>query len=233
MEQETNIQDVLSSLEAKIDALLSISRIQDLTIKILSNKINDLILQNKTTTQKPQPSIEAVYNSAPKPNENQVPISSDFNLEVEKSPNGFRRTSRPETFAPEQYVQEKVPEKKPIPKAEVIVPKVKPQIKKEVKQDETQFIDAASVIPILQRVVDSTGKSVFLADVEITNLQTDIVVAKTRTQGNGKWSSSLPVGKYKVVIRKSAAKDKVEVVQEITVDGSQQRIDLQTLILKV
>ena len=231
MEQETRkASDILLDLESKIDVLLGIVRIQELNIKILSNKINDLINQNGITKlEVKQPSVEAVYNNQNKLTEKQIPIAAEFNLEVEKSPNGFRRTSRPETFDHEQN-QEKVSAKKILPKSEIVVPK-----KQNLNQENTtNNIDEnnTSKIQVTQRVVDKTNKSVFLAEVEIINIETGIVISKTRTNGAGKWAASLPLGKYKIVLNKNMSKEKIEVVQNIIVDGSVSKLELQTLIIK-
>ena len=89
-------------------------------------------------------------------------------------------------------------------------------------------------IPVVQRIVDKNGKSVFLADVEIYNSANMESVAKVRTSGNGKWSAPLSVGKYRVVIRKreSLTKEKIEITQDITVDGTQSLLELPMMIIK-
>ena len=110
MEQEPRkASDILLELENKVNVLLGLLRAQDLTIKVLSNKLNSLM--EKMDKQGAVPSkimVEAVnsaplptpFNQMPSPDpEKSIPVSADFNLQVEDKPNGFRRTSRPETYA--------------------------------------------------------------------------------------------------------------------------------------
>ena len=89
-------------------------------------------------------------------------------------------------------------------------------------------------IPVVQRILNKDGKSVFLADVEITDLASSQSVYKGRTNGTGKWMASLGVGAYRVVIRKkeSAQQARMEAIQDVQVDGSRSPLELQTLIIK-
>jgi len=89
-------------------------------------------------------------------------------------------------------------------------------------------------VPVMQRIVDKNGKSVFLADVEIIDVSSGEQASKTRTNGTGKWMATLSPGDYKVIIRKreSLTKEKIEVIQDVRVDGTQSPFDLQTMIIK-
>lgn len=254
--------DVLLELEQKLDVALSIIRAQDLNIKILSNKLNAVLeaLQKKSADP-PKIMVEAVNTTRPISSpfqsmpeldpEKQIPVSSEFTLPLEKEPQGFRRTSRPETFAGDDVYFHKAPAnsvpqpaqntQKPPPgrTAEVIVP---PTATKKAaldavpskQQNKVPVNIVQNAIPIQQRVVNKHGKSLFLADVEIIDLSTMQQIFKTRTGGNGKWMASLPVGNYRVLIRKMEAGsgEKLEAVQEILVDGSQSPLELQAIIIK-
>jgi len=255
--------DVLFDLERKIDQLLTIARTQDFTIKILSNKLNSVMeaLDKKPSTM---PTVEAVNAKPYTPvspfqqtesfdSEKQIPISSDDNLPLENTPSGFRRSSRPETFAGDNayLTRPNVPEASPkfpvqIPKAppgrgaqaEIVVPNSPVANKnKHTSQNVTsgtQLPVVQNAVPIIQRVVDKFSKSVFLADVEILDKNTMNSIFKTRTNGTGKWMASLPVGEYRIIVRKreSLTKEKVEVGQNIQVDGLTSPLELQTMIIK-
>jgi hypothetical protein len=93
---------------------------------------------------------------------------------------------------------------------------------------------APNQVAIMQRCVDKNGKAIFLANVEIIDINTMQIVFKTRTIGNGKWMASLNTGSYRVTIRKleSVTKEKMEAVQDIQIDGSSSRMELPMLIIK-
>lgn len=222
--------DILLELEAKIDILLNIIRVQDLNIKVLSNKLNsvmDTLKQNSTP-----PVISAVdqklqYQQMQQQLVNQIPISNEYNIEIDNSPKGYSRTSRQET-----YIEQKSPAKQEIKKeAEIIVPTnnfTDPDIK---VNDITP--PKGYTIPVIQRVVDKNGKSIFMADVEVFDSIGNTVI-KVRTNGSGKWQTSLQAGTYKVVIKKKALdeKDRVEISQNITVDKNSSKLELPQLIIK-
>lgn len=234
MEKETRkASEVLLELEAKIDVLLNIVKTQDLNIKILSNKINNLLDKNSSAAiPSPQLSrIEAVDTITNNLN-NQIMVSPDSSITIEKEPNGFRRTSRPET-----YSKNNEPVKIQLPlvsEPEVIIPKEVMNFTeaKSISTKKENFNE--NTIPIIQRIIDKNGKSVFLADVEILQFENKKMIYKTRTNGAGKWMASLPVGKYKVIInkRESLNKEKLEITQNIYIDGSKSPMELQTMIIK-
>lgn len=240
--------DILLSLESKVDQLISLYRSQDLVLKVLSNKLNNLIdaVNSSPSDSEPKPSTQQILN-----------VSSEFQLPVEIAPKGFRRTSRPETYD--------VPEK-PAPKAQLKTepptpvavsveqpsvefpiqfpdyePKKEPpglqnlkKPKSEIKVSEPSHpATPGNKVPVEQRVVDKNGKAIFLANVELLNSAGESEY-KTRTNGVGKWQASLGVGTYQVKISKqeSVSKEKIEVVQDITVDGLSVTQSLPVLICK-
>lgn len=251
--------EVLLDLEQKLDVALNIIRTQDLNIKILSNKLNAVLeALEKKGPEAPKFVVEAVQTPRPQftsipelDEEKQIPVAAEFKLPLEKEPQGFRRTSRPETFAGDDVYINKAPKTQP-PQArhpsapppgrtaEVLVPptatqkavldKVPPKPQEKVA---VQIVQNA--IPVQQRVVNKHGKSLFLADVEIIDLSTMQQICKTRTNGMGKWMASLGIGHYRVIIRKmeNATKERLEVTQDIEIDGTQSTVELQTVIIKV
>lgn len=250
--------DVLLDLESKIEILLQIVKSQDFNIKLLSNKLNLLMEKlDKQPAAAPKIMVEAVNTSPmalnaaiaePSLPEKNIPISSDFNIPTDNSPQGFRRTSRPETFSGDNmYLNSgseesvtrfpmqmpKLPQNKP---AEVVVPNAAVPDKKTNKHQEAEPAEKESQgsIPVVQRIVDKNGKSIFLAEVEVLDLAKGDVVFKTRTNGTGKWMASLPIGSYRVMIRKreSVSKEKMEAGQDIHVDGTQSPLELQTMIIR-
>ena len=232
--------DILLDLENKVSALLKAIQSQNFTISLLSNKLNSIIakLDNKLVsdavpaTEVPQFKVEA-GNTYPSQN---MLINPEDTLPLEESPNtnGFRRTSRPETYAgnagmSQPFIQVPI-------KNDVIVPKP-PTDLVELKQEpliQSRKTGGPNAVSVSQRIVDRSGKSVFLANVEIIDLATNNSVDKTKTNGAGKWSSSLVPGEYRVFVRKREAltKEKVEIIQEISVDGIKSNLELKMMIIK-
>lgn len=241
MEQEPRkASDVLLALEAKVEQLLGVVRNQDLKIGIISNKLNAVMeLIRKTPAAMPAPpSFSAETDTFPSYQHKEIPVLAEETLPQEHSPKGFRRTSRPESYAGDNAIPPKRLQKPPPGRAEVIVPPQAmakaPPVEIPVPPPPTQEPANKNVVPVVQRVVDRNGKSVFLADVEIIDLTTSQQVFKTRTNGTGKWMASLAPSHYKVLIRKVEAltKERVETPQEITVDGTKSPLELPTLIIK-
>jgi hypothetical protein len=248
--------EVLLELEAKIDSLISLVKAQNFANQILSNKITEL-MQNVNKQQNAPPVITAeAVNTLPKTlssplhnfkvsdPERQIPIMADTKLPEMSDHLGFRRNSRPESFAGDDvYLGQQFTNEQPkmplqIPKGppagrggpEIVIP-----MKQEIQpsQPAQQSIPKNSVVqnavPVMQRVVNGEGKSVFLADVEIIDMSSSQQVSKTRTNGTGKWMASLGAGAYQVTIRK---KGTPAIVQDIQIDGTQSPLELKTIIIK-
>ena len=269
IESSRKATDILLDLESKIDILLSIIRAQDLNNKIISNKLNDIIVRLDKQNVIPQKIVvEAVQQPLPKippaqplDPERNIPYKVESSLPETSSPQGFRRNSRPETYAGDKEI--KLPVQLPeMPQAkqdnsktvapppgrgpgnEIVFPSdsktvskksVTPTIAQPLMTEKQPIPQAAQgQIPVTQRCVDKNGKAIFLANVEITDVLTNQSIFKTRTMGNGKWVASLPPGSYTVTIKKleSLTKTKVESIQNIVVDGTSNRLELPILILK-
>lgn len=264
MTEPRKATDVLLDLESKVDTLIGLVRSQDLVIKILSNKLNE-VMSKLTAPPAARPTAEAPVapprmpfsplQSLPQLDpERQVLVDAEVRLPATDSPQGFRRTSRPETFQGDDVYLGQKKEQQTIPKYPTQLPKPPPgrsttpeidfpeapqpppsvpaKQAKPVGKPVQQLVQNA--IPVVQRIVDKSGKSIFLADVEIVDLATAQPVFKTRTNGTGKWMASLGVGAYRVSIRKreSGSKDKIEADQDIQVDGSKSPLELQTVIIR-
>ena len=232
--------DVLLSVENDLKQLMQMNKNLDLNVKILSNKINHVIealLAAPTTNSDPvlfgeaNPMSIALAPPAPQEQGFKMNIQEEFfmpkeaGLSTDTAPVGFRRTSRPETYSAATK------EQKNIPTPSVQQPTM--HVAK-IEQSSTQHIPSTgNRIPVMQRIVDRNSKSLFMAQVEITNLQTNIVETKTRTSGVGKWQATLLPGNYKVTIRKneSLSKQNIEVSQTITIDANTPN-ELPMLIVK-
>lgn len=224
--------DIIISLESKVESLLEIVKNLDFSMKLLSNKLNDLTANSyKQESLPPKIVIE---------NDKNIFISKEDTLPSETSPKGFRRTSRPETFGEDKTFNKTQEVKVAVKKQnnEVIVPTQATQIFEQPKvSHKSDFKESELVqnaVPVSQRIVDKTGKSVFLASVEIIDLSTNQSVFKNRTTGTGKWMASLAVGNYRVIVKKleSLTKEKIEVTQDISIDGTKSPYELQTMIIK-
>lgn len=244
-DKQRKATDVLLELEKKLELVLGFLRTQDLTIKLLSNRVNELSVElSKFSPDTPKPTVEAVNvvnnTQVNPPNHSQMVVAAN-NLPLEQNPKGFPRTSRPETYSGDNtYLNPpKMPMQmtKPPPKAEVVVPDVAMQqekLKPPPKQPGVPKPQSGSTINVEQRIVNREGKSVFLADVEVFNIDSGEKVYKSRTNGTGKWVAPLPIGKYRVVVRKRepVTKANLEINQEVVVDGSESPLRLQMMIFK-
>jgi hypothetical protein len=252
MTEQRKATEILLELEAKVDNLISLTKSQGLIFQILSNKLNDMManldkrsMGGKITVEavtKPQVAVSPLQNFQPVDPERQIPVFAQTKLPETNAPEGFRRTSRPETFSDGQEASVKFPVQIPkagpppgreaAPEVTVNFPQVPPPAKPTTKPAKTTLVQNA--IPIQQRIVNKNGNSIFLADVEITDMSSGQIVHKTRTTGNGKWMASLPIGAYRVNIKKreSLSKEALEAIQDVQVRGDVSPLELQTLIIK-
>lgn len=83
-------------------------------------------------------------------------------------------------------------------------------------------------IPVQQRIIYADGKNIYMANVEIFDLQGKSI-KKTRTNQIGKWLAAVPVGQYNVKIIKEATtlKPKVDLNYSITVPNSDTQVELE------
>jgi hypothetical protein len=248
MSEPRKATDVLASVEAKVEVMLGIVRSQDLNIKVLSNKLNELM--KKLEEQPPNKIIVETVQTAPKPPdpaifpqlqpdpERSVPIMADASIPQTQTPEGFRRTSRPETYvddkaplvllqSPDRSIGE-IPSQSNARKIDV--PKAPPiaMIEQPIPTS------AQGQIPVMQRCVNKDGKSIFLAEVEVVDLNTKQQVFKGRSNATGKWMNSFPKGIYRAIItkRESLTKEKLEAAYDFKVSGSEVKMELPNLVIK-
>lgn len=220
--------DVLLALEAEMNHLKQMIHNLDLNIRIISNKLSQNV-QLQASSGYIQTNVQPLNqlpsnNLYPPTPENQG--ESEFTnyeqaLSVETAPTGPRRTARPTSsdFVGKSNVPTPSLSQPQSFEAEIVVPNA-------------QSIPGARK-QISQRIVDKNSKPIFMAEVEITNLNTNIVEIKTRTNGTGKWQASLAHGQYKIKISKQQAanKPKVEVIQDVMINEATPA-DLQMMIIK-
>jgi hypothetical protein len=261
--------DILLDLESKIETVLNTVRSQELNIKIISNKLNEVMKGLEKQNAAPHKIIVEAVQNTPVPNQaahlfTQLPpvdpsrnvvVTAESKLPVEEGPKGFRRTSRPESYSDEKsYRTREVLPPPPVaipsetPQAnkpppgrsvgEVVTAQIQPKTKAAPAPPSTTKVateaDTHGIVPVEQRVVDRNSKSIFLADVEIIDIATGEQVSKSRTHATGKWMAALPLGNYRVIIRKleSITRDKLESIQTIKVDGSEVPLRLPIVIIK-
>jgi hypothetical protein len=227
-DEERKATDVLLSIESKLEALLNHHRTQELNLKILSNKFNSLmenISSQLSDIKKPVLQPKITVEAADVATSKNIPISSNFHLNSDSSPIGFRRTSRPETFE-EKNLQ-----------PEALNKKIELKFDNEKEKENTPLIPPklsdSTIAQITQRIIDKNQKSIFLAEIEVKS-EDGTTVHKTRTNSIGKWNATLPPGKYRVSAskRETSNKQKVEIFQDIEIDGSKSMMQLPDLIVK-
>lgn len=261
------ISDVMLELDRKVDLMLKLLQSQDMTNKILSNKLSEVIsrLDSLAVLEakiQPQFTVETTqtapnFTSTIKQQMQQepdrfIPISAEDTVLIDHQPesSSSRRTSRPENSigkleGDDAYLI-KPPKKEPsakypiqIPKgdkAEVIVPnqialtKISTQPQAIVSKETSR----SSSTNVSQRVVDRNGKSLFLANINIIDHETQASIFETRTSAVGKWAAPLPIGNYRVSIKKREplTHKEIEAFQDIKVDGSVARQELPNFMIK-
>lgn len=220
--------DVLLELEAKIDNILALLKSQDFNLKLLSNKISTIESSLKDNTPKYQISSEDKFVDDSKEEDL---VDPEFSILQENFPATNRRGTRND-ISP--YPAQK--QKKESSIAEVIVnPSPKIINKNNNEFDFKEYDDSLrpdAQIPVNQKLVDSKGKAVYLADVEIRNIKSN-KVDKTRTNMRGIWMYPLAIGTYEVTIYKKelSSNNKKQIKQKLVVDGTQAPLNLEETII--
>lgn len=225
--------DIILSLEQKVDQLIKSNAALDFNVKILSNKLNsvlDALSQGAIQSQSPSfatappapytaaTPLDPVATPVMQATTQSLPILKEHSLQIDRAPEGFRRTSRPDGAT--------TPPSAPTVNAPPVVQTIPTSQQQEMPAN-------MSKIAVQQRVVDRNGKAVFLADVEIKDVSNGQVAYKGRTSSVGKWVAPLPAGRYQVTIskRESATREQLSGVQNLVVDGLKTPLDLQMAIL--
>src|SRR5690606_15581526 len=147
----------------------------DINNKLILDRLNKLLVSKGTDAIK---SKDVNSNSLPFPmemNEKPIAVKRQTIKEIINTDNNFK--INPEDFA------------KPTEKTT----KSSKKISKE---------NGANKVPVGQRVKDTNGKDLFMADVIIHDLSDNSVVSKVKTNALGKWQSFLSSGNYSVHISK-------------------------------
>lgn len=89
-------------------------------------------------------------------------------------------------------------------------------------------------ISVQQKITDSEGSNIFMANVEIFDIN-DVLIKKTKTNQTGKWLAQLPVGTYNVIVTKVGANNKspINLKYSIEVNSSSENSNLELPIKKV
>ena len=103
MSEPRKASDVVLELETKIDTLLKIVSLQSQSINLISNKLNTVMAtldkeKSKITVEAINKSPTPTFNGFVPDPERAIPIFAESRIPIESAPQGFRRTSRPETF---------------------------------------------------------------------------------------------------------------------------------------
>lgn len=207
--QPRKASDIILSLEAKMDKMMALHATLDLNLKVLSNKMTEMMRTMNTTDNISMPqniptaTATAIDTFPNYEGPQEITISSSENQKtVEKEPVGFRRTSRPETF--------------------------------DRVSEPTEGVDMGRKISVVQRIVDKTGKAIFAAGIEVIEHNSREKIWSGRSDAIGKYRCRVLPGTYQIVIKKqdNITKEKIELSQNIIVDGHKDIIELPILIAK-
>ena len=236
--------DVLLELETKQNTLIAeISNIK-FNITLISNKLTEIItVLGKQQEVAPKFTVEAVNKSPFRPNvsltpsdpERNIPIFADPSVVMPAPPDGaLRRTSREETTSAQA-------KKQSAPQQEVVFTDHPEATFPSAAFNKTQPRESVPVanqeikkMPVMQRCLDKNNKAIFLADVEIVDLNNGQTIHTTRTNGAGKWQASLPAGRYKIRVKKPGRGDeaKAESQQTVKIEDSSKPLNLPDIMVK-
>jgi hypothetical protein len=199
------VSDILLSLEEKILTLTKTVAANDMNNKLILGNLNKLLAKSI------EPVISGKMPSVTADTDNKRETPQPVLLEVNKNPPIVNK-------------------RQIITKPEVTPVSFELPTPTHVRADEKK-----SKIPVGQRITDNKGKDLFMADVLVTNLETNEVVNKSKTNAVGKWQTYLPVGKYSVHISKitdSTTLNKIESLQEIEITPQMKSLQLPIAIIK-
>jgi hypothetical protein len=212
MSDERTGVDVLLSVEKQIAQLMHMQSSLDLNIKILSNKLNQVIdlLNEVPSTAQMNPSMSPIALATAPSTPVKMKIEEEFKppipITTDTAPVGFRRTSRPETFtnAHQQPTKNTPTPAFPLPKMKSATSIIEPP-------------PSNSKQPLSQRIVDRNGASIFKADIEVMD-EAGHTIWKGQTGTTGKWQTALSPGKYRLNVRKQTTQQKIAVSADLVVN---------------
>lgn len=209
-----NAVDVLLDLESKIDSLLNLIKTQDLQLKLLSNKISlilekqPIVLQEKA--QSPRYTIsdgDLDFKVTPQTS-SPIMVQAGVEVQLNNQPQENQRARRPDIqFEELQSLEEK---------DEFF------DVTSEQLMEQKASIDRKGSIPVSQKIVTSGGKSVYLASIEVFDVNNNSLI-KTKTNISGKWSTSLKPGEYTVLLKRAPGqhiKDPIKIKYPIEVKST-------------
>ncbi len=197
----------------KLDRLEKILKTNDLVIKGLYNKINQIainlelfsskldLLEMKSITDVKTLANDIKLDSS-KEKETKIEASAeDFVIQESKLPiSPGRHTRSEDTRQPEEFTEYEV-----------------------VSKTKTE---------LTQRVLDKSRKSVFMAAVEFKDTNGALVL-RVNTKANGKYLATLPAGTYNVFVSKQASLNsaRLEAKFTIDIDGNKEKMELPDVVI--
>ena len=210
--------DVILSIENYVNEILGHVRNQDMTVKLLINRISSL--ERAVNNSSPAPASSAPPAPAPASQRQMPGLKPGVNLgPPAKEQQTF--TATPRGSSQIDYDESG---------NEQLEVEVKPVGKRRGARGQTA--SAVKNVPVQQKILYPDGKNVCLANVEVFSSgkqgQLDLV-KKCRTNSAGKWNVSLGAGKYLVSISKvgTSTKPGVEVSYPIEIPVSDKPLELQ------
>lgn len=94
-------------------------------------------------------------------------------------------------------------------------------------------VKSGKKVPVQQRLVDQNGKDLFLAELQIMDVEKKNLIAKVRTNAAGKWQAALQPGRYSIQIVKtdSSTKKKYEATNDVNIPNIDAVFTLPTFIM--
>jgi hypothetical protein len=208
--------EVLLSLENKVEVLTALVYNQDLLLKLAVDRCNKIYAYIEELKKEYQEQAVAQAKEGEEQEDPRMVMSPP-----------------PEQVITDANINEQVGEKRGARMAQQMrqQPIMMPQNREEPQQQPAG--QEGRKIPVIQRVSDSTGKDLFLAQVVISD-ENGKLVHKTKTSAVGKWQCLLKPGVYSIHISKTdtATKKVIEATQQITINNSSSTITLPVAIIK-
>jgi len=198
---ERKATDVLLEIESKVNETIAIVRNTDLKIAIILDKLNKqlLIKQPNDTSNISFPTYQPTTTS---PFDAAPDLKAKLQFALEEAQRDEQLASKPTV-----------------------------DTHQEGKRRNLRFHgDVQSrQIPVQQRILYADGKNVYMANVDILDIENKLV-KQTKTNQVGKWLASLSPGDYQVNVFKAGTqlKPKVELSYRVTIPNQDSTVELET-----
>jgi len=218
MSEDRKATDVLLQIESKVDELLSHIKTNNLANKIILERLR-IVTENLEKVSLKSPSVSVSDNvSGKKPN---LSVSADFTKPISHT------ASEPQ----QKQLSDKI---------SVTTLSLKDKIKKamdEAKEDTASLEFPAAKeknkeISVQQKIIDIEGSNIFMANVEIFDLN-DVLIKKTKTNQTGKWLAKLSTGSYNVTVTKVGTNNKPSINVKYSIEITNENSNLELPIKKV